>query len=127
MDEWLLKWNRVCPICKREIVSNQNLSQPNNAESDSENIASTLAVTTDNASDTDVADNIPLLVTVHAPPGGQTDGYGSIAERSNEGIGGQYLLESAMHTSGLYQQRLGSSSESSDGLPENRSDQPVMV
>ena len=119
MDEWLVKWNRSCPICKREILPERirNLEQPADIESDSGTTASALIAVTDNASDTDTTENVPLLVTLHESSDNQTNRYGSVAGNNNEGFSDQYSLEPAMHTTQL----LTSSSESGDGLSNSES------
>lgn len=124
VDEWLMKWDRSCPICKREIHPERirNLEQPVSLESDSGTTASALTAVTDNSitSDTEAAESIPLLVTLHEPLDSQTNRYGSVAENNDEGFGDQYLLEPAVHTTELNHQ-LTSSSESSDGQSDTES------
>ena len=124
VDEWLMKWNRSCPICKREIHPERirNLEQPVSVESDSGTTASALTAITDNSvtSDNDVTESVPLLVTLHEPSDSQTNRYGSVAENNVEGFGDQYLLEPAVHTTELNHQ-LTSSSESNDGPSDTES------
>ena len=107
MDEWLIKWNKVCPICKREISDERirNLVPPT---ADSESAASALTAVTDNSNASDT-ENVPLLVTMHEP-----SGYGSVAENNG---GDQLVFEPAVLTTELYHQ-LRSSSESSDNLSD---------
>lgn len=120
VDEWLVKWNRTCPICKREILPERipNLEQPASTESDSGAAASALIAVTDNSitSDTDATESVPLLVTLHEP-----SGYGSVAENNNEGFNDHYLLEPAVHTTELHHQPRSSSETSSDGLSDTES------
>ena len=123
VDEWLMKWDRSCPICKREIHPERirNLEQPVSLESDSGTTASALTAVTDNSvtSDTEAVESIPLLVTLHEPLDSQTNRYGSIAENNDEGFGDQYLLESVVHTTELNHQL--TSSESSDSQSDTES------
>lgn len=116
VDEWLMKWNKVCPICKREIPDEKirNLVPL----TDTETTASTAAVSdNNNTSDTE---NVPLLLTLHGP-----SMYGSVGENNDEGFNDQHLLEPAVHTSEQYQLR--SSSGSSDGLSDAESEHSVAV
>ena len=65
-----MKWNRVCPICKRVILCNERgQDQPENREEGEEENepslvepGSPVAVAADNTSDSNTVENIPLLV-----------------------------------------------------------------
>ena len=109
-----MKWNKVCPICKREIPDERirNLAPL----TDTETTASTTAVTdNNNTSDTE---NVPLLMTLH-----ESSVYGSVGENNDEGFNDQHLLEPAVHTSEQYHQLRSSS----DGLSDTESEQSVTV
>ena len=118
VDQWLIKWNKVCPICKREISDERvrNLVLPT---ADSESAASALTAVTDN-SNASATENVPLLVTMHEP-----SGYGSVAGNNGERVG-DHLLESAVLTTERYHQ-LRSSSESSDNLSDVELDHSAHV
>lgn len=97
MDEWLMKWNRVCPVCKRVILRNERSEEQEVEETDAtspEAGVSASGSSTDNISDSRTVESIPLLVSVHDPTESRTHRYGSVAESNVEGSGGQHLLES---------------------------------
>ena len=105
-----MKWNKVCPICKREIPDEKirNIIPLPNTET-----AAPVLTSNNNTSD---PENVPLLVsTLHG-----SSRYGSVAENSDEGFNDQHLLEPAVHTSEQYHQ-LRSSSESNDALSDAES------
>ena len=111
-----MKWNKVCPICKREIPDEkiQSLVSP----ADTETAASTLTAVTDN-NNTSYTENVPLLVTLHG-----ASVYGSVAENNDEGFGDQHSLEpTAVHTREQYHQL----SESSGGLSDAESHHSVAM
>jgi len=118
VDQWLIKWNKVCPICKREISDERvrNLVLPT---ADLESAASALTAVTDNTNASDT-ENMPLLVTMHEP-----SGYGSVAVNNGERVS-DHLIESAVLTTELYH-LLRSSSESSDNLSDVELDRSAHV
>ena len=132
VDEWLMKWNRVCPVCKRVILRNERNEGQAEAEetepTSPEEQASPTPSSADNISDSRTVESIPLLVTIHESTEGRTHRYGSVAESSGDGPNGQYLLESfaSMQNNTLSQQS-DELTESSDGSPRAESDHTVTV
>ena len=100
VDEWLMKWNRVCPVCKRVILRNErgedqveaDEHEPASAEAQTSPIVSSA----DNISDSRTVESIPLLVTLHESTEGRQSRqrYGSVAEGNSDMPNAQYLLES---------------------------------
>ncbi|XP_065886649.1 uncharacterized protein [Dysidea avara] len=129
VDEWLMKWNRVCPICKRVILRNERgQDQPENREEGEEENepslvepGSPVAVAADNSSDSNTVENVPLLVSFSSPAEGRTNRYGSVVENDN----GQYQLESyaSLDTTG----QLRDLSDDSDSVSGSESDRSVTV
>lgn len=125
MDEWLMKWNRVCPVCKRVILRNERSSN----EVEVEETDSTLpepassGAAADNLSDTDTVESIPLLVTVHESTERRTQRYGSVAENGIERSSSPHLLEAfaAMQNTAPTQQS-EESVDVNDNLPRAESD-----
>jgi len=110
-----MKWNRTCPICKREI-GNGRFQDPGHS-SNEETASSTEAVVANNVlPNNNAAENIPLLVPFNEFTDSQTNRYGSVAENNDERFSDQPLLESTVHTNEPYNQLR--SSENSDGLPD---------
>ena len=107
-----MKWNRVCPICKRVILRNERgedqveAEETDSTSSEAVAVSATSASSADNISDSRTVESIPLLVTVHESTESRTHRYGSVADNGGEGSGGQYLLESfaAMQNDTLSQQ-----------------------
>lgn len=124
-----MKWNRICPICKRLILRNErNEDQVEVEETDpisAETAASPSTSSADNISDSRTVESIPLLVTVHESTENWNQSYGSIAETGGEGSGSQYLLESfaSMQNDTMSQD----SEERSNNIPSAESDHTVTV
>ena len=135
VDEWLMKWNRVCPVCKRVILRNERNGDQVEAEENEptspEEQPSPTASSADNISDSRTVESIPLLVTLHESAEGRTHRYGSVAESSTDGPGGQYLLESFASMQNNNNSTLSQQSEestgSSESLPTAESDHTVTV
>jgi len=95
-----MKWNRVCPVCKRVILRNERgQDQPEDGqEGEEENEPSLVepgspaAVAADNSSDSTTVENVPLLA-FSSPAEDRTNRYGSVVE-NDEASNGQYQLES---------------------------------
>ena len=130
-----MKWNRVCPVCKRVILRNERNGDQEDVEEDEptspEAQPSPTASSADNISDSRTVESIPLLVTLHESTEGRTHRYGSLAESNTDGSGGQYLLESFASMQNNNNSTLAQSSEdskeSSDNLPSAESDHTVTV
>ena len=127
-----MKWNRVCPVCKRVILRNErgeDQVETEEIDSTSPEPAATSASSADNISDSRTVESIPLLVTVHDSTDSRTHRYGSVAENSGEGTGGQYLLESfaAMENDVLSQQTEEPEEVASNNLPTVESHHTVTV
>jgi len=125
VDEWLMKWNRVCPICKRVILRNERgQEQPENGEEGEEEDnepslvepRSPTDVAADNSSDSNTVENVPLLVSFSSPGHNHTIRYGSVVD-NEEASTTQYQLESyaAMDTA------LSDDSDSASGSDSDRS------
>lgn len=135
VDEWLMKWNRVCPVCKRVILRNERSGDQAEEEENEptlpEEQPSPIASSADNISDSRTVESIPLLVTLHESTEGRTHRYGSVAENSTDAPGGQYLLESFASMQNNNNSTLSQQSEestgSSDSLPTAESDHTVTV
>ena len=89
-----MKWNRICPVCKRVILRNERNGDQVEAEENEltspETQSSRTASSADNISDSRTVESIPLLVTLHESTEGRTHRYGSVAESSTDGPGRQY-------------------------------------
>lgn len=95
-----MKWNRVCPVCKRVILRNERsegqvvTDQSETGPTSPETTPSESASVADNASDSRTVESIPLLVSIHESTESRTHGYGSVAENTTEGPDSQNALES---------------------------------
>ena len=132
-----MKWNRVCPVCKRVILRNERgedqveteETESTSPEATTTSATSASASSADNISDSRTVESIPLLVTVHDSTDTRTHRYGSVAENGSEGAGGQYLLESfaSMENDALSQQTEEPEEVPSDNLPRVESHHTVTV
>ena len=93
-----MKWNRVCPVCKRVILRNERgedqVEADENEPASPETQTSPTASLADNISDSRTVESIPLLVTLHESTEGRRQSYGSVAEGNSDMPNAQYLLES---------------------------------